>query len=514
MAEIPPAGGPADVSSMLDAWLAEDQGAVAGDWSPVEPGTADASAEHPADAAETLPAAAPLLDAAVAGGSEAAAGESTPGDTGSNRPEQRTEPSSELSRLEQAEGTGAAARAWTPLAEFPPEPIEPVQDPAAGDLEVPPETALPSYGSSASAADLPAPDPAVESWLIDEQPPGGRQWTLPETESVAVPDGSDRDTVQAEPAGAIDALAQAEGLDEGLNEEQAAGQGDWTAVEAAAAPAIALSLEPERDVMPDAPESETVQAVPAAAIDAPAQVEGLDAWLNEEQAAAEGDWSSIEGAVDPAIALPPPESVAALPIQDEAPVEAPPASSASLFEAVSALDARSGEAAEPEAPPAGAAPDRSVQDRYVVFTVAGAQYAVQETFVTELDRVPKITTVPNVPAWVRGVTNRRGDILSVIEIRSLLGLDRIAAANERMLVVRLLDDSCSLGMLVDAVQQIVTVAAEDVRPPAATLEGVLAPFMRGVFEFNDKAVAVLDLDFMLRTEPVRQFDEPPDADEG
>ena len=45
--------------------------------------------------------------------------------------------------------------------------------------------------------------------------------------------------------------------------------------------------------------------------------------------------------------------------------------------------------------------------RYVLLSIATAHYAVREAFVTELERVPKITPVPHVPSWVRGVTNLR-----------------------------------------------------------------------------------------------------------
>jgi purine-binding chemotaxis protein CheW len=128
--------------------------------------------------------------------------------------------------------------------------------------------------------------------------------------------------------------------------------------------------------------------------------------------------------------------------------------------------------------------------------------------------VPNITLVPNVPVWVRGITNRRGDILSVVDTRALLGVERLGAGSGRMLVVRLLDDSCSLGLLVDDVQQIVSRPADDVRAPGPGIDGPLAPFMTGLFEHEQRTVAVLNLDHLLRSPLVRQFDEPVDAAHG
>jgi chemotaxis signal transduction protein len=80
-----------------------------------------------------------------------------------------------------------------------------------------------------------------------------------------------------------------------------------------------------------------------------------------------------------------------------------------------------------------------------------------------------------------------------------------------MLVVRLLDDSCSLGLLVDEVHQIVSVPPADVRDPGPGLDGPLAPFLNGLIELDQRTVAVLDLEGFLRSPLLRQFDEPADA---
>ena len=187
---------------------------------------------------------------------------------------------------------------------------------------------------------------------------------------------------------------------------------------------------------------------------------------------------------------------------------APAHTPGSLLEAISALPS----VVEAPQAPAPAAPAAARQAaRYVLFSVAGAHYAVPQPHVTELDRVPAFTFVPNVPDWVRGITNRRGDILSVVDTRTLLGIERLVGGSGRMLVVRLLDDSCSLGLLVDEVHQIVTVPAEDVRLPGPGLDGPLAPFLAGLVELDQRTVAVLDLDRFLRSPLLRQFDEPDTA---
>jgi len=148
--------------------------------------------------------------------------------------------------------------------------------------------------------------------------------------------------------------------------------------------------------------------------------------------------------------------------------------------------------------------------RYVLLSIATAHYAVREVFVTELERVPKITPVPHVPAWVRGVTNLRGDILSVIDMRTFLGLEASASHSARMLVVRLLNEDFATGLLVDSVDRIVSVPPDQITPPESTLDGPLAPYLTGMCEIEQRLVAVLDLDQLLRSSEIRQFEKAAD----
>lgn len=154
----------------------------------------------------------------------------------------------------------------------------------------------------------------------------------------------------------------------------------------------------------------------------------------------------------------------------------------------------------------------SASRRFVLFSIAGATYAVLGQFVTEVERVPKITPVPRVPAWLRGVTSLRGEVVSLIDLRILLGLEHASLHNGRLLVVRLLDEEFSAGLVVDEVDQIAAIPEADLHPPASPLEGALAPYLTAVGQVRDRFVAVLDLDALLHSAEIRQFDDRRDAE--
>jgi purine-binding chemotaxis protein CheW len=155
-----------------------------------------------------------------------------------------------------------------------------------------------------------------------------------------------------------------------------------------------------------------------------------------------------------------------------------------------------------------APPRPAPSSRFVLFGIASTQYAVSDGYVTELERVPRVTPVPRMPEWLRGVTNLRGDIVSVVDLRIYLGLPGHLPPTARLLVVRLLDEPFTTGLIVDAVDRIVSLPADAITPPASPIEGPLAPYLTGVCTVGERLVAVLDLDRLLRSPDLRQFEEP------
>jgi chemotaxis signal transduction protein len=77
------------------------------------------------------------------------------------------------------------------------------------------------------------------------------------------------------------------------------------------------------------------------------------------------------------------------------------------------------------------------EEQHVIFTLDGASYSFPITSVTEIVRPLAITPLPNVPEWMAGVANLRGDIISVVDLRRFFGLGEDEALRRgRMQVVR------------------------------------------------------------------------------
>jgi purine-binding chemotaxis protein CheW len=151
------------------------------------------------------------------------------------------------------------------------------------------------------------------------------------------------------------------------------------------------------------------------------------------------------------------------------------------------------------------APERI--DQYLVFSLGGIKYAVPANGVVEIGRVPPTTPVPNTPPWLLGVTNRRGDILSVVDLRGFLGMDgRHQREMSRIVVVRSNSDEMMAGLIVDQVNGMLNVAPGGVEPPAGPIDTTLAPYLLGLCEHKKDLVAVLELELLLASPEMRQFE--------
>jgi purine-binding chemotaxis protein CheW len=141
----------------------------------------------------------------------------------------------------------------------------------------------------------------------------------------------------------------------------------------------------------------------------------------------------------------------------------------------------------------------------VVFLLNGTRYALPIRSVLELDAVPRITPVPNVPGFVRGVTNLRGEILAVLDLRTLLGLPPADTPERgRILIVRTADQPTA-AMAVDEVRGTVGLALEELVRPASPLQDKISPVLLGVGEHQNHVLNVLDVDKLFHTPELQQL---------
>ncbi len=157
--------------------------------------------------------------------------------------------------------------------------------------------------------------------------------------------------------------------------------------------------------------------------------------------------------------------------------------------------------------PAGTLTLSHQTDRYILFTLGGSRYVVPVAHVLEIGRIPRITPVPNVPVWVRGVMNLRGDILSVIDFRLFLGLEvSQPAEHSRMLVVKAPGDEMTTSLIIDHILGIIPLTSARLALPETMAQHKSSQYLAGAYEYENQVCAVFDLERLLSSPEVRQFE--------
>ncbi|UMZ73385.1 chemotaxis protein CheW [Natranaerofaba carboxydovora] len=146
----------------------------------------------------------------------------------------------------------------------------------------------------------------------------------------------------------------------------------------------------------------------------------------------------------------------------------------------------------------------SQEKQFIVFRLGEEQYGVEILQVQTIERMLPITRVPHAPEFVEGVSNLRGSVVPIIDLRSRLGLPSKEATNESRIITVKMDD-VMVGMIVDAASDVVKVPINAIEPPPSVIGGVESTYLEGVAKLEDRLLVLLKLSEVLKKEEVQQL---------
>ena len=135
--------------------------------------------------------------------------------------------------------------------------------------------------------------------------------------------------------------------------------------------------------------------------------------------------------------------------------------------------------------------------QYLTFLLGEEVFAMDIRTVREIIQVGPMTTVPLMPGFVRGVINLRGAVVPVIDLQARFGRS-VAQVGKRSCIV-IFDtvrdaERVELGLLVDAVSEVIEIAADSIEPPPNFGAAVRRDFISGMGKLGNKFVIILDPD--------------------
>ncbi|WP_428248494.1 chemotaxis protein CheW [Ferrovibrio sp.] len=143
---------------------------------------------------------------------------------------------------------------------------------------------------------------------------------------------------------------------------------------------------------------------------------------------------------------------------------------------------------------AGARSSRTIQ--LISFTVGSEEYGVDIMAVREIRAWSETTPLPNTPEVVRGVINMRGAIVPIFDLRARFGMPRTEPTKYNVVIIVSVA-SRIVGILVDAVSDIITINEDEIRPMPEMEQVSGIGFMEGLITVGERMVGLIGLDRMF-----------------
>jgi purine-binding chemotaxis protein CheW len=135
----------------------------------------------------------------------------------------------------------------------------------------------------------------------------------------------------------------------------------------------------------------------------------------------------------------------------------------------------------------------------VTFKLDGQKYAVDILKVQEINNMKEITSIPNAPVYLEGAINLRGKVIPVLNLRKKFGFEESANAELRKIVIMDVR-GIIMGLVVDAVSDVLRITHDVVEPPPPVSSNVSSEFISGIAKLSEGLVILLDMDRLLDAE--------------
>ncbi len=150
------------------------------------------------------------------------------------------------------------------------------------------------------------------------------------------------------------------------------------------------------------------------------------------------------------------------------------------------------------------------QQQYLTFLLAGEEYAISILKVKEIIEYDTVTVVPKTPKWIRGVINLRGSVVPVIDLAVKFGLEERPVTRTSCIVIlegQLENQNTTMGIVADAVSQVMDLASDDIREVPEFGTRVQVNYLLGMAQLGKKFALLLDVDKVLSTDELLNLDQ-------
>lgn len=136
------------------------------------------------------------------------------------------------------------------------------------------------------------------------------------------------------------------------------------------------------------------------------------------------------------------------------------------------------------------------KDKFLTFHLGTEDYGIEIRFVTEIIGIQKITVIPEMPDYIKGVINLRGKIIPVMDVRMRFKLEPRAYDERTCVVVVNIHDS-AVGLVVDTVSEVADIPESQIESASGLNRGKANAFIQGIGKIGDDIKIILDVNRLL-----------------
>lgn len=136
---------------------------------------------------------------------------------------------------------------------------------------------------------------------------------------------------------------------------------------------------------------------------------------------------------------------------------------------------------------------------YLVFSLGEEEYAIDILKAQEIRGYENVTRIASAPPFIKGVTNLRGVIVPIVDLRIKFNLDRVEYDGQTVVIVVNVSGRV-VGVVVDGVSDVLSLTADQIKPAPEFGLSLSSDYLSGLASLEDRMLVLVDIDKMLSSE--------------
>jgi len=142
--------------------------------------------------------------------------------------------------------------------------------------------------------------------------------------------------------------------------------------------------------------------------------------------------------------------------------------------------------------------------QYIKVEMSNEVFGIDISLVDNIVRMQRITRVPNVADYIKGVINLRGEIVPIVDLRKKMGLEETEETRATRIIIVKMEQYGKIGYIVDGVKEVVTLVDEQIEKMKYDSKDDMTHYVTAVGKVDDTLISLLDMNIVAMDKSTRE----------